>query len=400
MEERETESAGIDMEGWLKESSDKNIKKKKSGWGGRKNKKEDDLVFLERYWVDHHRRSVSKDGEVIGYGRNHAYTNGHGHHGKGKKQAHASKVMEEDRMSKLPYYGIASNILLQDLDSEYRYWAFMEGHPAHLPVSHRAKAEALDVLTWALTDRLLPSHRAIPPPFTQEECQELKGILKTFNQGESLSVSQLRTLANHPLQRTNKETMASKLALSLGSCFELVSGRHHSVYLAANQGTYKAQWRQMHFRPNKPLPQDIDFGGRALPVQRRPFRRAFFDFVFSCICLGIPYLFLERARLAGTRTADEESGLLRGPAPMFIIGACTCLMVSPLLQIMQLRRITSNCRIFIYKKGCDSVERVCNLPLFARLGRRHAHCGHGCDPLCRIRDGCHWRGCLEAQDRA
>src|SRR6266540_2503697 len=63
MEERETESAGIDMEGWLKESSDKNIKKKKSGWGGRKNKKEDDLVFLERYWVDHHRRSVSKDGE-------------------------------------------------------------------------------------------------------------------------------------------------------------------------------------------------------------------------------------------------------------------------------------------------------------------------------------------------
>jgi len=87
----------------------------------------------------------------------------------------------------------------------------------------------------------------------------------------------------------------------------------------------------MHFRPNKPLPQDIDFGGRALPAAKRPFRRAFFDFVISCVCLGIPYFFLERARLAGTRTADEESGLLRGPAPMLIIGACTCLMVSPLL---------------------------------------------------------------------
>jgi len=111
MEERENESTGYDMEGWLKESTDKNIKKKKSGWGGRKNKKEDDLVFLERYWVDHHRRSVYKDGEVVGYGRNHAYTNGHGYHGKGKKQAHASKVTEEDRMLIFIYYGIASDIL-------------------------------------------------------------------------------------------------------------------------------------------------------------------------------------------------------------------------------------------------------------------------------------------------
>jgi len=59
----------------------------------------------------------------------------------------------------------------------------MEGHPAHLPVSHKAKAESLDVLTWALTDRVLPSHRGIPPPFTQEECQELRGILKSFNPG-------------------------------------------------------------------------------------------------------------------------------------------------------------------------------------------------------------------------
>jgi len=59
----------------------------------------------------------------------------------------------------------------------------MESHPAHLPVSRRAKAEALDVLTWALTDRLLPSHRAIPAPFTQDECQELRNILISFNPG-------------------------------------------------------------------------------------------------------------------------------------------------------------------------------------------------------------------------
>jgi hypothetical protein len=63
----------------------------------------------------------------------------------------------------------------------------MESHPAHLPVSQPAKAEALDVLTWALTDRLLPSHRAIPAPFTQEECQELRTILMSFNSGQFFS---------------------------------------------------------------------------------------------------------------------------------------------------------------------------------------------------------------------
>lgn len=92
-----------------------------------------------------------------------------------------------------------------------------------------------------------------------------------------------------------------------------------------------AHWRQVYFRPTKPLPKDVQFGGRPFPIhEHRPFRRAFFDFIISCICLGIPYFFLERVRLSG-RSSDEESGLLRGPAPIFIIGACTCLMVSPLL---------------------------------------------------------------------
>ena len=65
-----------------------------------------------------------------------------------------------------------------------------------------------------------------------------------------------------------------------------------------------------------------------MPIQPRPFRRAVFDFLISCLCLGIPYLFFERARLAGSRPSDEESGLLRGPSPMLIIGACTCIVVS------------------------------------------------------------------------
>ena len=101
VEDRESESISVDLEGWLKESSTK--AKKRSGWGSKKNKKEEDPVFLERYWVDHQQRSVFKedgqDGKNTGYGRNYAYTNGHGqgHAGKGKKQATKPKVSEDDR---------------------------------------------------------------------------------------------------------------------------------------------------------------------------------------------------------------------------------------------------------------------------------------------------------------
>jgi hypothetical protein len=89
-----------------------------------------------------------------------------------------------------------------------------------------------------------------------------------------------------------------------------------------------AQWRQMYFRPNKPLPKDVSVGPNEVPVQRRPARRALFDFLVSCLCLGIPYIFLERARLSAR--GDPESGMFRQNS-MVIIGACTCLVVSLLL---------------------------------------------------------------------
>ena len=208
VEDRESESIGVDLEGWLKESSKK--AKKSSGWGSKKNKKEEDPVFLERYWVDHHQRTVSKedgeDGKNAGYGRNYAYTNGHA--GKGKKHANSKpKVSEEDRKFHLvPAFDeqFISYFLL-DLDLEYRYWAFMEAHPAHLPMSQKAKAEALDVLTWALTDQLLPSHRAIPAPFTQEECQELRTILASFNRGKHFCFSARESKQNSFLRRKRSQ---------------------------------------------------------------------------------------------------------------------------------------------------------------------------------------------------
>jgi hypothetical protein len=96
-------------------------------------------------------------------------------------------------------------LLFKELDTEYRYWSFMEAHPAHNSLPAKAKMEAMDVLTWAWTgklaffytntfaqafhflfflllplERLLPSHRAVPAPFTQEECQELMTLIRSF----------------------------------------------------------------------------------------------------------------------------------------------------------------------------------------------------------------------------
>jgi hypothetical protein len=86
---------------------------------------------------------------------------------------------------------------------EYRYWAFIEAHPAHNALPVNAKIEAMDVLTWAWTgelascdcedndahsrpDRLLPSQRTVPAPFTQEECQELMSLLRSFSTGKMI----------------------------------------------------------------------------------------------------------------------------------------------------------------------------------------------------------------------
>jgi hypothetical protein len=74
----------------------------------------------------------------------------------------------------------------------------MESHPAHAPLPLNARSEALDALTWSYTgqfmilllprlwstetcsDCLLPSARPIPPPFSQDECQELIKLLETL----------------------------------------------------------------------------------------------------------------------------------------------------------------------------------------------------------------------------
>lgn len=81
----------------------------------------------------------------------------------------------------------------------------MMTHPAHTLLPSESVTEAIDVLTWSYTgpfpflifilsfiflssDRLLPSTHPSLPPFSQEECQELLTLLRSFNRKPPHSV--------------------------------------------------------------------------------------------------------------------------------------------------------------------------------------------------------------------
>lgn len=106
-------------------------------------------------------------------------------------------------------------------------------------------------------------------------------------------------------------------------CFASVSNPCAPRYPASLTYDCEAQWRQVYFRPNKPLPKDAIKG--VVEPHRKPFTRVVLDFIIGCVCLGIPYLFVSRMHHTGF---DEESGLYSA-GPMLMICACACLVVSP-----------------------------------------------------------------------
>ncbi|KIK68361.1 hypothetical protein GYMLUDRAFT_153405 [Collybiopsis luxurians FD-317 M1] len=202
---------------------------------------------------------------------------------------------------------------------EYRYWAFMEDHPAHIALPQNARKDAMDVLTWAWTDRLLPSQRSVSPPFTQAECQELSNLLRS---SESTGDGEIQAVLH--------TRIVSRILLRV------------------------AQWRQTHFRPHKPLPQDIGMRG----ITKRPsptgLQRTFLDTIVSVIFLGFPYLFISRINSSPFHRLDEESGIFsqRSAGPMLLLGGCTCLVAAVVLSAS----IT-----FLSLPGLDSSARVSGL---------------------------------------
>ncbi|KAG9089551.1 hypothetical protein FRC06_001490 [Ceratobasidium sp. 370] len=87
-----------------------------------------------------------------------------------------------------------------DLEMERRYWAYIETHPAHADVNPRAVQEAIELLTWHYTDRLLAEKKRgekepinVKPPFTPEESHEVLEFLKSLSQEHSHANAILKT---------------------------------------------------------------------------------------------------------------------------------------------------------------------------------------------------------------
>lgn len=205
------------------------------------------------------------------------------------------------------------------LDQEYRYWSFIDSHPAHTALPPNARAEALDVLTWAWTDQLLPSHHNSPCPFTQDECQELTSLVRSFGSEQN----------DFGLQSVMHTRIIARILLRV------------------------VHWRQQLHRPNRPFPTDV---GNYLGHQqqhRRPLRAAL-DVAVICLCLGIPYFFYGRHRPGSRFSVDEEGSTvaLRSPGPMLVLGACTCLVAAIVLSAS----VT-----FLSLPGLDNYARVASL---------------------------------------
>ncbi|KAF7304115.1 hypothetical protein MIND_00643100 [Mycena indigotica] len=246
---------GKGREVWLREVpvKSKNAKGRSKGKGkGRMGREDLAELGLARWWIDHGKREVVADEAVVN---------------------------SEDH-----------------LDKEYRYWAFVEAHPAHSVVPFSVRKEAVDLLTWAWTDRLLPpAEQPTAPPFTQSECQELLGVLRSFGdvpqqQGEGIQSVVLTRLV-------------SRIMLRL------------------------AHWRQHHFRPHKPLPLEAH---QNKSRSRGPgFVRRALDALVAALLLGVPFLFYHK------HVPDAEGGRIYGQRsilPMLVVGAATCLLAALLLS--------------------------------------------------------------------
>lgn len=175
------------------------------------------------------------------------------------------------------------------LDDEYRYWSFVETHPAHISLPPSARQEALDALHWSYTDPLLAHPQPIPPPFTQDECHKLLGHLNDPN---------LRSTTTHT-------RMIARILLRV------------------------AHWRQTNFRPHKPLPRDVPIMQR--PRRHVPIGRMIVDIITGILCLGIPFFLVDRSSYGGH--IDLEGNVVSNSGgPLFLAGACACLVAAVILS--------------------------------------------------------------------
>ncbi|KAI6143945.1 hypothetical protein BKA82DRAFT_3983509, partial [Pisolithus tinctorius] len=166
--------------------------------------------------------------------------------------------------------------------------SYVETHPTHVVLSQGSQQEAVDILHWSYTDWLLAHPQLIQPPFSQEECQE---PLRLLNDPRQQSTLLYTCMVTHVLLRT-------------------------------------AHWCQVNFRPHKLLPRDII---AAHTSRQTPMLHMAVEILIGILCLGIPFLFVDRARYSGHFDVEGNASM-QSSAPLFVVGACTCLVSAIILS--------------------------------------------------------------------
>ncbi|CAK5282186.1 unnamed protein product [Mycena citricolor] len=171
-------------------------------------------------------------------------------------------------------------------EMEYRYWSYMESHPAHASLGFAARKEAADVLTWCWADALLPLPTTQRPPFSQTECQELLGVLRSFDAHPAAQDGGIQSIV---LTR-----LVSRILLRV------------------------ADWRESEKQP-------------APSVQRIGFARRTADVLLTALLLGIPYMFY-RNRVNENSDTESQNTTRRNALPVLVIAATSCLLAAVLLS--------------------------------------------------------------------
>ena len=106
----------------------------------------------------------------------------------------------------------------------------------------------------------------------------------------------------------------------------------------SNMIFHSAQWRQQHFRPNKPLLTDTGESYDHHP-SHPAIQHFCLDIISSLLCLGIPNFLVNWSQ---RHRIDEESRV-RNPPPMVMVNVCVCIVVSYIRVALEHALLTSRC---------------------------------------------------------
>jgi len=130
----------------------------------------------------------------------------------------------------------------------------------------------------------------IQPPFSQEECKELTRLNGAGFILHCLAISD--SSFPDPGQESGHSymCMVARILIRVGT-FHFLHRLQGIPVLSCT--LHAVHWRQVHFRPHRPLPRNISHIHTA---KHTPILRMVLEIVASTLCFGILFLFVDRTR--------------------------------------------------------------------------------------------------------